>query len=114
VLPWSELDKEIVETVSKRLKLSQYNLDNIGNLEARHISAADLHALVGVLSEPQAKVMAARIHKNGLATLNSLYFEQCILCAVPTYGKTERGNGDSQLCDLQDLLRLVPNFKSQK
>ncbi len=77
-------------------------------------SAAALHALERALAGQQAKVMAGRIHKNGLVALKSLYSEQCILCAVPTYGKTKRGNGDSQFGDLHDLLKLVRNFKSQK
>jgi hypothetical protein len=114
VLTWSELDEEIVETVSKRLRQGDCNVDNISDLEARHVSAAALHALEQVISAPQAKSLADRIHKNGLATLQSLYFEQCILCAVPTYGKTKRGNGLSPLGDLHSLLKLVRNFRSQK
>jgi hypothetical protein len=114
VLTWTELDEEIVEKVSNRLTRSDCNLDDLSDLEARHVSAAALHALEQVLSKPKGQTLAARIHKNGLAVLKSLYFEQCILCAVPTYGKTKRGNGDSQLCDLQDLLKLVRNFKSQR
>jgi hypothetical protein len=114
VLTWSELDEKIVETVSQRLTRSDYNVDDLSDLEARHVSAAALSALEQILAKPQAKALAARIHKNGLSTLKSLYFEQCILCAVPTYGKTKRGTGDSQLCDIHDLLKLVRNFRSQK
>ncbi|MBS1994418.1 MAG: hypothetical protein JSS83_28090 [Cyanobacteria bacterium SZAS LIN-3] len=114
VLTWSDLDDQIVETLSRRLSKTDYNFEDLSDLEARHVSAAALSALEQVIASPQAKTLSARIHKNGLATLKSLYFEQCILCAVPTYGKTKRGNGDSQLCDLQDLLKMVRNFKGQK
>jgi hypothetical protein len=113
VLTWSELDEEIVEKVSKRLTLSNCNLDDMSDLEARHVSAAALHALERAMFEQQAKSTAGRIHKNGLVALKSLYSEQCILCAVPTYGKTKRGNGDSLFGDLHDLLKLVRNFNQK-
>jgi len=111
VLTWTDLDEEIVEKVSKRLRQESCNLDEISDLEARHVAAASLHALEQVLSRTSGKTLSDRIHKNGLAALQSMYFEQCILCAVPTYGKTKRGSGD--LRDLQDLLTHVRNFKSQ-
>jgi len=118
VLTWSDLDEEIVETLSKRLIKSNCEIEDLSDMEARHVSAAALYALEQVLDRrvspnPQAKTLTARIHKNGLATLKALYFEQCILCAIPTYGKTKRGNGDS-LGDLHSLLKLVRDFKGQK
>jgi hypothetical protein len=112
VLTWTDLDEEIVEKVSSRLRQTDCNLDDIEDLEARHVSAAALHALELVISLPQGKTAAARIHKSGLAALQSLYFEQCILCAVPTYGKTKRGSAD--LKDLQSLLQAVRDFQSQR
>ncbi len=112
VLTWTDQDEEIVEKVSKRLLQDVCNLDDIADMEARHITAAALQALEQALSRTGGKALANRIHKNGLAALQSLYFEQCILCAVPTYGKTKRGSGD--LRDLQDLLKLVRNFESQR
>jgi len=101
--------------LSKRLVKSNCEFDDLSDMEARHVSAAALYALEQIMDRTQAQVktLSARIHKNGLATLKTLYFEQCILCAIPTYGKTKRGNGDS-LGDLQNLLKLVRNFKGQK
>ncbi|MBU6453774.1 MAG: hypothetical protein KGS72_18485 [Cyanobacteria bacterium REEB67] len=112
VLTWSELDETLVETISHRLSKPDYQIDDLNDVEARHICAAALQAIERIVGTNRAKSLATRIHKNGLASLKSFYLEQCILCAITTYSKTKRGNNDLHLWDRPDLLKRLRNFNS--
>jgi hypothetical protein len=125
VLSWNSLDDELTEAVSQRLtdSTASFSLADLNDIEARHVSAAALQALERVMSQDrsnlnlvqqnQIEALAARIDRNGLDVLKGFYLEQCILCAIPAYGKTRSGTVKDQLWHLPDLLDRVRNFNNQ-
>ena len=120
VLSWNDLDESLTEAISQRLTDAEasFSLADLSDVEARHVSAAALLALERVLGQAQPNLaqqnqietLAARIDKNGLSALKDFYLEQCILCAVPVYGKTRSGTVKNQLWHLPNLLRPRAQF----
>ena len=127
VLSWNDLDEEFTEAVSQRLADPEPSFSiadmpvNLNDVEARHVAAAALQSLERVHSQArpnlaqqnQINTLAARIDKNGMNVLKGFYLEQCILCAVPVYGKTRSSTVKNQLWHQPDLLSRVRNFNNQ-
>lgn len=99
VLTWTDSDEEIVGRLSRTIGSGNFEP---GDAEARHIVAASLVATEVASSKRDFGKQATRIHNDGIAALQGLYVEQCILCAVPTYARSRRTT--TSLIDL--LLRV--------
>mgnify|MGYP000538052240 CR=1 FL=1 len=89
VLTWTDADQTIVNKLAATIGGAKFAADDS---EARHIVAASLLALEqnSQIPEQDLRKLAAKIQVNGVKALKSLYAEQCILCAVPTYARSRR------------------------
>lgn len=107
VLTWTDADEKLVLALTGTMATSKFTQPD--EAEARHIVAASLLTTEKVAHRQDFKRLLSKIHSNGIAVLKSLYSEQCLLCAVPTYARSRR-----TATSLQDLLQRIRDARSSE
>lgn len=100
VLTWTDRDEEQVVALAATMSSTKFAAGE--ETEARHIVAASLLATERVAHRQDFKRLTGKIQSNGISVLKSLYSEQCLLCAVPTYARSRR-----TATSLADLLQRI-------
>jgi hypothetical protein len=99
-LTWTDRDEEQVVALAATMSSTKFAAGE--ETEARHIVAASLLATEKVAHRQDFKRLTGKIQSNGISVLKSLYSEQCLLCAVPTYARSRR-----TATSLADLLQRI-------
>jgi len=104
IMPWNDSDEESVQAAASAMFKGK--TETSVPLQARHIVAGSLLAVERAsLSSARFDSTASLVHRTGIAMLNQMYADQCLLCNVQTLKGSAKDPSEVQLKDLVRLAR---------
>lgn len=105
IVRWTKRDEELVRATVSPLVRGDKNIDE--SAEARHVIAASLLAFEKLATgRLDFNRLTENVHATGINVLSDMYDQQCLLCAVPTYKKSQASN-----ITLAELARTAKKVK---
>lgn len=108
IMPWTDGDDRAVHEAATVLVAG--SSDAPASVHARHVIAAAMLAAENASLLSNAAEKFAVIHKAGIAILNDMYDNQCLLCNVQTL---KNGAKEPSEVQLRDLVRLVQSVRGR-
>jgi hypothetical protein len=103
IMPWTDADEKAVRAAASAMLKG--DTDTQATLQARHVISGSLLAVERAsFFADRFDAACDRVHATGVALLNDMYSNQCLLCNVQTLKGGAKDPADVQL---KDLVRLV-------
>jgi hypothetical protein len=109
VMPWTSADERSVRLAAASLHRGEVELDD--SIQARHVIAAAMLAAERASHFDDFDETYAELHQTGLAMLNEMYSNQCLLCNIQSFKSDAKNPAE---VSLKDLVRLVRNIRNMR
>jgi hypothetical protein len=108
VMPWTSADEKSVRLAAASLHRGEVELDD--SIQARHVIAAATVAAERASQFDDFDQTCAQLHQTGLAMLNEMYSNQCLLCNIQSLRSDAKNSAE---VSLRDLVRLAQKMRTR-